>query len=372
MAAERVLHVLGGLGMGGAESRIMDLYRAMDREKIQFDFLVHQAKKEHYYEEIIGLGGKVYVLPRFRIYNYFSYRKAVKDFFREHHDYTVVQGHMTSTASIYLPIAKKMGVKTTVAHARSAGVDKGIKGLATKLLRKNLWKRTDYCFSCSKLAGEAVFGAEQVAAGKVFILPNAIDAGKFVFSPTLRREVRQELGIEGKFVIGHVGRFNHMKNHSFLLDVVAEIKKTEKRVVLLCLGEGSLMEEMKEKAERLQLTENVLFLGNKSQPERYYQAMDYFVFPSVFEGLPGTVVEAQAAGLRCLISSTITEEVALSPLVTFHSLEQSPAEWADFILQNREYERTQMLPIIEKAGFDVQTQVAKMTKFYQGGVWEVL
>ena len=161
----RILHVLGGLGLGGAESRIMDMYRNIDRNKIQFDFLIHTEEKGHYYEEIKKLGGNVYSVPRFKVYNYFTYKRKLKEFFRQHKEIQAVHGHMTSTASIYLPIAKKSGIPMTIAHARSAGVDKGMKGKITQLLRRNLKEKADYCLTCSALAGEAVFGKEAMEEG---------------------------------------------------------------------------------------------------------------------------------------------------------------------------------------------------------------
>lgn len=192
-----VLHVLGGVGLGGAESRIMDLYRQMDREEIQFDFLVHDStvrsgfrearrdestekqrgktdervrKPQFYDEEIQAMGGHIYVLPKFKGYNYFSYRRAVRDFFAAHREFRVVQGHMTSTAGIYLPIAKKAGVPVVAAHARNAGVVKGLKGLATRFFRRGLAGKADYCFACSALAGQDVFGGEAMNTGKVKII----------------------------------------------------------------------------------------------------------------------------------------------------------------------------------------------------------
>ncbi len=182
----RVLHVLGGLSLGGAESRIMDLYRCMDREKVQFDFLIHRKdidsavhQKHFYEEEVEALGGKVYALPKFMGYNYIAYRRAVKAFFRAHHEFAVVQGHMTSTASIYLPLARKAGVPVVCAHARSAGVDKGIKGIMTKMLRLPLLNRADYCIACSGEAGESVFGTKWSVSPKARLIPNAIDADRF-------------------------------------------------------------------------------------------------------------------------------------------------------------------------------------------------
>lgn len=365
MAAIRILHVLGGLSLGGAESRIMDLYRNIDRNRVQFDFLIHNSNKEHFYEEVMSLGGKVYSLPRFKVFNYFAYKRAVKDFFAMHHEYAAVQGHMTSTASIYLPIAAQYGIPTTIAHARSAGVAGGVKGLITRLLRRNLDKKTDYCFACSELAAESVYGKSTVESGRVKIIPNAIEASKFVFNQEIRNRIREELDLNGKFVVGHVGRFQDMKNHTFLADIFAEIEKKEKNARLLLLGEGGKMSEIKEKVARLNLTDKVLFLGNKSNVSDYYQAMDYFVFPSLYEGLPGTVVEAQASGLHCLISDTITKEVKLSPMVTMFSLQKEAKEWAEHILCDQEYEREDTLDIIRNAGFSIDTQIDQMTQIYE-------
>ena len=147
----RVLHVLGTTNLGGAESRIMELYRNMDREKVQFDFLVHTDKEGHYSAQIKELGGKIYNVPRFNVKNYQTYHNALASFFEKNHDYAAIQGHMTSTASIYLPIAKKAGIPVTIAHARSAGVDRGVKGLMTKLIRLPLKSHADYLFTCSCL-----------------------------------------------------------------------------------------------------------------------------------------------------------------------------------------------------------------------------
>ena len=143
----RVLNVLGTTNLGGAESRVMELYRALDRAKVQFDFLVHTEKEGQYSEEIRRLGGRIYSVPRFRVFNILSYKKALRKFFREHNEFAAVQGHMTSTASIYLPIAKKAGIPVTIAHARSAGVDPGVKGFITKMIRYPLKYRADYCFT---------------------------------------------------------------------------------------------------------------------------------------------------------------------------------------------------------------------------------
>lgn len=375
----RVLHVLGGTGLGGAESRIMDLYRQMDRQEIQFDFLVHsnavdcfredapEREPQFYDEEIKKLGGHIYVLPKFKVYNYFAYKKAVRDFFRKHHEFRVVQGHMTSTAGIYLPIAKKCGVPVTVAHSRNAGVAKGAKGIATRFFRRNLVQKADYCFACSELAGKDVFGEEAMRQGRVKIIHNAVDAGRFTYNPQKRNEVRARLGLSEQLVIGHVGRFDYQKNHPFLIDIFAKLCEIRQDAVLILLGEGSDMENIKEKCRALSITEKVKFLGNQKRPEDYYQAMDIFLLPSFFEGLPGVLVEAQAAGLRCFVSDTVTREAKATELVSYLSIERPAGDWAKIIAASASYKRRDTCQMMRDAGFDVATQAAAYRLFYQKG-----
>lgn len=361
----RVLQVLGGTSLGGAESRVMDSYRHLDRSRIQFDFCVHSQEEGFFDKEIESLGGHIYRVPRFQVVNWLAYRKAWKDFFREHPGYVAVHGHMTSTASIYLPIAKAAGVPLTIAHARSAGVDPGLKGAMTRFLRRNLGKKADVCLTCSRLAGEAVFGKKMVEAGRVTTVPNAIDAREFAFSEKKRKQKRAELEIgEQEFVIGHVGRFGHMKNHAFLLDVFAEICRKVPDSRLLLVGEGGLMDSVREKAASLGLSDRVIFTGNQAQVADFYMAMDFFVFPSIFEGLPGSVIEAQASGLRCLVSDSVTDEVLITPLAQARSLSDKASVWAQNVLERRSYEREQMEQAIKEAGFDVSDQVKFLEKLY--------
>lgn len=379
--AIRILHVLGNTQLGGAESRIMDLYRHMDRERIQFDFLVHTDKRGYFDQEIKELGGRIFRIPRFKVYNYLSYRKMVAAFFKKHHEFQVVQGHITSTAAIYLPEAKKAGIKVTVAHARSAGVDKGLKGVLTRFLRKNLSNKTDVMFSCSRLAGISVFGKKAVEEGKTIFIPNAIDCRAFDYNKEIREKIRQELGIKERYVIGHVGSFRYAKNHEYLLRVFADLcKEQEMRnsndsgqesggYVLLLLGEGSGMDGIKKLAEELGIEQQVYFLGNRGNVGDYYQAMDYFVYPSRFEGLPGAVVEAQTAGLYCLISDTICQEVMVTDLVQAMNIQEEPKKWAEYILKTARYQRRGRMEEMQRAGFDVNTQVKIMTKFYETGKW---
>ncbi len=364
----RVLHVLGGLGVGGAESRIIDLYRNLDRDKIQFDFLVHYSpektgKKSPTSDELMAvrepdyfdssvkkLGGRIFCLPRFVGTNLVEYKKAIKDFFKEHpNEWKVVQGHMTSTAAIYLPIAKKAGVPICIAHARSAGVDQGVKGMATKLLRKPLHREgvADFNFACSREAGISVFGENLVESGNVHIIPNAVNLKRFAFNESVREKIREELDVTNAIVIGHVGSFRYAKNHELLLNTFAQLCRLidndenhqysilhGMRIKLLMLGTGSLMDDMKKLADHLHIYDRCIFAGNKSNASEYYQAMDYFCFPSRYEGLPGSVIEAQAAGLQCLVSDAVTPEVNVTELVSMMSINSDPKDWARKILDD--------------------------------------
>lgn len=387
--AVRVLHVLGNTNLGGAESRIMDLYRHTDRNRVQFDFLVHSNEEGFYEKEIRELGGRVFRVPRFRIYNYFSYRRALKEFFWAHHEFALVQGHMTSTAAIYLPIAKKAGVKKTAAHARSAGVDKGLKGTMTRFLRRNLADKADYLFTCSELAGISVYGEKAVQEGKTIFIPNAIDCAGFTFDPAKREKLREELGLTDALIIGHVGRFHYAKNHEYLLRVFAELCQmsagaggstaetgADQNYHLILLGEGPLMEDTRKLAEELGVADRVHFLGNHKNIADYYQAMDYFVYPSRYEGMPGTIVEAQASGLPCLMSDTICREVIATELVETMSIEEEPKAWAEGLqrridaLVSKQENREKYAAKMAAAGFDVQAQAERMMRFYESGRWE--
>ncbi|MDE7479413.1 MAG: glycosyltransferase family 1 protein [Lachnospiraceae bacterium] len=365
----RVLNVLGTTNLGGAESRVMELYRALDKNKVQFDFLVHTDKEGQYSEEIRRLGGKIYSVPRFKVYNILSYKRALRRFFEKHNEFAAVQGHMTSTAAIYLPIAKAAGIPVTIAHARSAGVDRGVKGFVTKIIRYPLKHRADYCFTCSAEAGKAVYGSKWVEKGNVWTIPNAIDVQRFVYNPVVRGEVKTSLGLDGKFVIGHVGRFGFMKNHNYLIDIFAELCKMRDDAALVLIGKGELEGQIKEKVNALGLADRVHFLGNCYDVERYYQAFDYFVFPSTFEGLPGSVAEAQASGLCCLVSDKVTREAALTELVTYKSIEEPAANWASEIMRNakKALVREDMRTAIAEKNFDVHRQAAKMEAFYISG-----
>ena len=369
----RVLHVVGKLNIGGAESRIMDLYRNIDRTQIQFDFMQHTPQICAYQQEVESLGGHVYHVPRFRIYNILSYQKSWKKFFKEHPEIQVVHGHMTSTAGIYLPIAARYGHAYTIAHARSAGVDNGIKGRITRLLRRNLSKKCDQCFTCSELAGDAVFGKKAMEDGLVKIVPNAIDVSKFVFDRKRREQIRKQYGIaEDNFVVGHVGRFDTVKNHAYLLDIFEKCYHKNQNFRLMLVGDGPLREEMENRAKQLGIEQQVIFTGNQKNVADYYQAFDFFLLPSFYEGLPGTAIEAQTCGVAGILSDTVTEEAIITDLMWQKSIDLAPEEWADEIIEyqknNKNEDRRSRVEEVRNAGFDVKQQAMKLSEFYQKAV----
>ena len=326
----RVLHVIGGLGMGGAESRAMDMVRNSDPSVLRYDFLLCEPVGI-YEQEAENLGCNIYRVPRFLFYNYFSYVKALKKIFSEHPEIDVVLGSMTSTASIYMPVAKKCGVPLTVAYARSAGVDPGIKGTLTKMLRKNLYRKCDVCAAVSEEAGRAVYGNKWADEGKVWILHTANNLKKFVHDDEnvkLRAEIREKYGLQDKFVIGHVGRFHYAKNHLFLLDIFKEYLNKNENARLLLVGDGDTRKQVEKKAEDTGISDKVIFAGEISGPSGFYQAFDMVIFPSFYEGLPGMIVEAVSAGLPCLISDSITKEVDVPEYVEYCSLSKSAETWA--------------------------------------------
>ncbi len=371
---KKVLHVLGTTRLGGAESRIMDLFRNIDRSRCSFDFLITEGYDGPYTAEIEALGGHVYHLPPFRVYNYFSYVKACKAFFYEHNDYAAVQGHITSTASIYLPIASKAGIPLTIAHARSAGVDPGWKGKITRFLRRRLIDKCDLALSCSDEASVAVFGKKAFEEGLVRFIPNAIKAVDFKPDASKRKAIRDRYDLGDTPVIGHVGSFRYAKNHDFVLKVFKEFLKYRSDAKLMLVGAGALKREIEEKAQAYGIRDQVIFTGNLNPVHDIYQAFDLFLFPSHYEGMPGTVVEAEAAGLPCLISDRITRQVKVTDLVSFKSLNEDEASWArdlDSLLSQKSGDSGSASPregyaeAISKTLYDVDRQIELYYEIYR-------
>jgi glycosyltransferase involved in cell wall biosynthesis len=356
----RVLHVLGHLDANGAESRTMDIYRAVDKKKVQFDFAVHTDERCDYHDEVEEMEGKVYHFPRFRGKNYNEYNKAWDSFFKEHPEYQIIHGHLTNPGYIYLNAAKKNGVPVRIAHTRNSQKENFIKKMTGKLSR---FPATDL-FAVSGIAGVNEFGHKRMRNGDVKIIPNAIHAEKYIYNYEKRQEKRKELGIEGKFAVFNISRFHPQKNHKFLVEAFKYIAAKENAVLVL-VGDGPLRDEIEQQIKELHLENNVIFTGIRNDIPELLQAMDVLLFPSLFEGMPGVVLEAQAAGLPAVISDSITEEVKITDLVQSLPLKDGSEAFAEKTLQFIGYPRRNTYNEIVQAGFDTKSVAAWYESFYK-------
>ena len=355
----RVLQVATYMGRGGLESMIMNYYRHIDREKVQFDFLVHRQERAAFDDEIESLGGRIYRLPRLVPWSK-SYLSALNRFFEEHPEYKVVHVHQDCLSSVILKSAAQHNVPVRVAHSHSANQDKNLKYPIKLWYKRFISQYATNLFACGKDAGDWMFGGASYQ-----IINNSIDVAAYTYDPTKRQEMRRQLGLENDFTIGHVGRFNQPKNHPFLIDIFAALLKKEPNAVLLLAGGGEGMSQIREKAQKLGIAEHVHFLGVRSDVADLMQAMNVFVFPSLYEGLPVTMVEAQAAGLPCIISDKVPPECILTEgLVDVMPLSASPETWAEKILAKRAIPRTDRRAEIAAHGFDITTEAVKLQEFY--------
>ena len=337
---------------------LMNYYRHMDREKIQFDFLEHRRDRAAYDDEIESLGGRIFRLPRLNPLSS-DYFHALNAFFAAHPEYRIVHSHLDCMSAYPLCAAKNAKVPVRIAHAHSTSQDRNWK-LVFKLISKKLISLyTTDLFACSADAGEWMFGTKDV-----HILPNAIDIERYAFNLLIRNQTKKALGLDDAFVIGHVGRFSAVKNHSFLTDVFAQIKRQEPNSKLLLVGAGSEMQAVQQKVKALGLGADVIFTGVRNDVANLMQAMDVFVFPSLYEGLGIVLIEAQAAGLPCVVSDVIPQEAYLTNLVTAEKLSSSVEKWAEKILKKRDFPRTDRRDEIAAHGFDITTEAVKLQEFY--------
>ena len=362
----RVLHVIGSMNRGGAEAMIMNLYRHLDRTKVQFDFVENTLEPAAFDDEIRALGGRIFNCPHYNVKNHLAYLRWWKRFFREHAgDFAIVHGHLGSTAAMYLSVAKRYGLYT-IAHSHNTYGP----GLGSFLYRCYAFPTryvADCFFACSDNAGKDRYGSRVSSDPSRFhVLNNAIDTKRFAFDPAVRKTMREKLHIaEDEILIGHVGRFVEQKNHVFLIDIFAEVFKRNKNVKLLLIGKEDAEQKIRTKVQSLDLSDRVIFAGVQEKTEQFYQAMDLFLMPSLFEGLPLVLVEAQASGLQCLISDRIPSECILSQvLVSVCSLSSDAATWADHALSLLPCQRHDHSNDIAEKGYDIQRTVGWLSAFY--------
>ena len=360
----RILHVVTHLRRGGIAEFLMNVYRRIDRTKIQFDFVKHTDYKEAHDIEISHLGGRVFTLPSHTGKNHFQYISAWRFLFQNHPEYRIVHGH-NAMACFYLTIAKKYGC-VTIMHSHATAFAPSFRGFVKHFLRYCVRARADYLFACSKKAGEFYFGKDAFRRYKYNVIRNTIDVQAFAYNRVIREKKRTELDIQEQLVLGHVGGYSYHKNHRFLIEIFAEVRRIRPDAMLILVGDGYLMEDIKRKVEHMGLSASVMFLSERPDVPDLLQSMDIFVFPSVHEGLPVAVIEAQAAGLPCIISDVISEEAHATKLIKAISLRCSVRVWASQIISHYEsIERYDMSGIMKLAGYDVGRSVEWLTRFYE-------
>lgn len=354
----RVLHIVTYMGIGGLETMLMNVFRNIDREKVQFDFLVHRSFRASYDDEIETLGGRIYRLPKLNPFS-LRYRQALDRFFREHPEYRIVHCHQDCLSAIPLAAAQRAGIPVRIAHSHTSSQDNNLKYLVKRFYMTKIPTVSTHFFACSKKAGKWMFPGQQVT-----VINNGIETERFAFSSETRREVRKALGICDELVLGHVGSFVPTKNHSFLLDVFKKVQEKRPDAKLVFVGNGPREMEVRQKTYALGLKDSVHFLGLRTDVNRLYQAMDVFVMPSVYEGLGIAAVEAQASGLRCVLSDTIPSECQLTGNVKFMSLSNDPEAWAEEVLRKSDRSRMGCADIVLEAGYDIKNTAIWLQNFY--------
>lgn len=370
----RILHrPNGNMDIGGRETFIMSIYRNIDRTKVQFDFVVNTESKSDYYDEIVALGGSIICIPKHkgiigRLKNMVEWERFLK---KNANNYEAIHMHTASLLSI-IPLvkSKKYGIKKRVIHSSSSNLLKtNILNYIIKIIIHNVNKQlidkyATHFFSCSNEAGVWLYNRRIIKNQKARIINNGIEASKFVYNKEIRCSVRKDLGLNNKFVIGHVGRFHPVKNHNYLIDIFSEIYNKDKTAYLLLIGDGEEKINVMNKVKNKGLSNVVKFLGKRDDIDRLMQSIDVFIFPSHFEGLGRVLIEAQASGLKIFASSSITTETQITSLIEYINLGQSPNYWADRVMEIKGYSRESNICKIIESGYDIKSVAKQLEELY--------
>ncbi len=363
-APVRVLMVVTQMNRAGIESLLMDVYRGIDRELVQFDFYTFRETPGQFDDEIFSLGGKVYYNAPLSVGKLFEIPKRFERFFYAHPEYRMIHAHMNQWCGWILKGAKAAGVPVRIAHAHTSLVKGSVKNTVKNLIKRTTNRYATYKIAVSDKAAAWLYGKRAVERGEVHFWKNSIREDAFVFSEVLRKQKREELGLGSAFTLIHVGNLRREKNHPYLFRVFAEVLKQRPESRLLLIGSDMSNGALEDLAEKLGIREQSLFLGSRSDVPQLLQAGDVFVFPSFYEGFPCAVLEAQAAGLPCLISDTITSEVAVTTLVEQRSIQEEPRMWAETVLAMGAAKRYSTSAEIAAAGYSLSESTARTQAFY--------
>lgn len=360
---KRILHVVTVMNRGGLESRLMDIYRHIDRQKIQFDFYTNCKKVGIFEEEIKRMGGRIFHNESFHPLKIKKKEKEFYSFLREYPEYDIVHIHLNELSGVFCKAAKKAGVPVRIVHSRGASQVRTIKDIYKRILKKDIANTATHLFAVSELAGTHLFGAKAMKErGEVW--PNAIDSKFFKYDEIKRKEMRMKFNLCTKFVVIHVGNFTPPKNHPFIIDVFCELKRLVSESQLVLVGTGENMDNIRGLVTAKDLSDSVSFLGSRNDINELLQMADVFLFPSLHEGFPGAVLEAQASGLPCVISSSITKEVVLLDNCIQLDLDDSIELWAKQIEKFKGEARVDTYEHICEKGYDIQNVAHKYEQFY--------
>ena len=341
MKKVKILMVLGNTGRGGSQSYAMNILRNIHRDRYHIDFVVYTNPEEGYGSEMEAFGSKIFIVPQFKGYNYFICKDAWERLLNSG-KYDIIHGHASNAAFIYLKVAKNKGCKT-ILHSHSAGF-RGER--MEQIVKKFFYKRKK--------------------KSNYYLLPNAINVERYKFNSIVRNEIREKIGIDNSvFLCGHVGSFSMPKNHKLLLEIFCEFKRRKPNSKLMLCGEGPLEETVLTLINKYNLKEEVILTGNIPNVCDYMMAMDVLIFPSLFEGLPVTVVEAQATGLPVVMSDVITNEVKLTDIVKTCSLHDSIDKWVDCVDGFGCIDRESYNRIIQSSRFNMVESIKDLEDIYE-------
>ena len=348
---------------GGAEAMTMNYMRNMDRTKVQYDFLVHRDYRAAYEDEIEQLGGKIYRICPIYPQNFHRYKKEIRKFFIEHPKYKIIHCNMSELGYFAYKEAYKLGIPVRICHSHNTPRGFDLKMLFRYYFRFRLQKYITHKFTCGIEAGDWLYGKK--SRNDFIMQNNAIETKNYIYNDKVELEVRKEFNIQNKLVIGHVGRFFPQKNHEFIIDIFNE---KNSNAILMLVGGGELKDELmnkiKNKVKELGLESVVIFTGVRKDVNRLLQCFDVFILPSLFEGLPVTMVEAQAAGLKCIISDRVPTDCIITDNVEILKLSDQPSLWADKILECSKFKKENMYDEICESGFDIKENAKWLENFY--------
>lgn len=357
-----ILHVVNAADRGGSETMAMNIYRNIDRNEIQFGFTNHTGRKAAYDDEIEEMGGHIFHLPKFKGYNYLKYARAWRELFRNHPEYKIIHIHNYNIAGIITRIARQENIPVRITHSHSTRLNMPWqKKIVFHFLHASMMKNSTHFFSCGVNAGKFMFGKHYF-----MVVPNGLDTNLFLFNKNIRRKLRQQLALKGtETVYGHVGSFRTPKNHSYLIKIFNEIHKRDTTARLVLIGSGELLNLIQQQVSQLGLNEHVIFLGQQSNVNQWLSAFDVFLMPSLWEGLPVSVIEAQCSGLPCVISDVVDHDVDLTGHVKFIPLKKSTLEWADEIISIKPTDRLEMGEKVSTSPYNINTVTSNLSSFYK-------